>query len=77
MWVNFRLQWSWLIIFNIKGNEDIGLDDINRSAGVIAEKVSPDANVIFGTVIDETLGDKVVVTIVATGVDMESKEEKK
>ena len=65
------------VIFNIKGNEDIGLDDINRSAGVIAEKVSPDANVIFGTVIDETLGDKVVVTIVATGVDMESKEEKK
>ncbi len=63
------------VIFNIKGSEDIGLDEINRSAEIIAERVNPDANVIFGTVIDESLGDKVVVTIVATGV--EEKQEKK
>lgn len=56
------------VIFNIKGSEDIGLDEINRSAEIIAEKVNPEANIIFGTVIDETLGDKVVVTVVATGV---------
>ena len=62
------------VIFNIKGSEDIGLDDINRSAEIIAEKVSPDANIIFGTVIDEDLGDKVVVTVVATGVEEEEKE---
>ena len=64
------------VIFNIKGSEDIGLDEINRSAEIIAERVNPDANVIFGTVIDESLGDKVVVTIVATGA-AERKEENK
>lgn len=63
------------VIFNIKGSEDISLDDINRSAGLISEKVSPDANIIFGTVIDEDLGDEVIVTVVATGV--EKKEESK
>lgn len=62
------------VIFNIKGSEDISLDDINRSATLIGDKVSPDANVIFGTVIDEDLGNEVIVTVVATGV--EEKEEK-
>lgn len=62
------------VIFNIKGSEDISLEDINKSAGLIGEKVSPDANVIFGTVIDEDLGNDVIVTVVATGV--EKKEEK-
>lgn len=57
------------VIFNIKGGEDISLEDINKSASLIGEKVSPDANVIFGTVIDEDLGDNVVVTVVATGVE--------
>lgn len=57
------------VIFNIKGSKNIGLDDINKAAGVISEKISPDANVIFGTVEDKEMGDKVVVTVVATGVD--------
>ena len=57
------------VIFNIKGSEDISLEDINKSASLIGEKVSPDANVIFGTVIDEDLGDEVIVTVVATGVE--------
>lgn len=57
------------VIFNIKGSEDIGLDEINRSVKIISDKVSPDVNMIFGTVIDESLGDKVVVTVMATGVE--------
>lgn len=57
------------VIFNIKGGEDIGLDDINRSAEIIAQKVDEDANVIFGTEIDPDLDKKVIVTIVATGVE--------
>ena len=65
------------VIFNIKGSEDIGLDEINRSAEIIAEKVSPDANIIFGTIIDETLGDKVIVTVVATGVEEKKEKEAK
>lgn len=56
------------VIFNIKGSQDIGLEEINRSAEIISEKASPDANIIFGTVIDESLGDKVIVTVVATGI---------
>ena len=56
------------VIFNIKGGEDIGLEDINRSAEIISEKIDEDANVIFGTEIDPDLDKKVVVTIVATGV---------
>ena len=61
------------VIFNVKGSEDIGLDEINRSADLISERVSPDANIIFGSVIDSSLGDKVIVTGVATGVEDENK----
>ena len=65
------------VIFNIKGGEDISLEDINKSASLIGEKVSPDANVIFGTVIDEDLGDEVIVTVVATGVEEREESNKK
>ena len=65
------------VIFNIKGSEDIGLDDINRSAEIISSKVNPDADVIFGTVIDENLGKKVIVTVVATGVNNVNEKENK
>ena len=61
------------VIFNIKGGEDVSLDDINRSAIMISDRVKPDANIIFGTVIDEDLGNNVIVTVVATGI--EEKEE--
>lgn len=57
------------VIFNICGSEDIGLEDINRSAEIISSKVDSDANIIFGTVIDPSLGNKVIVTVIATGVD--------
>lgn len=62
------------VIFNIKGGEDIGLDDINRSASLISEKVNSEANIIFGTNIKPELGQKVIVTVVATGVE-EKREE--
>jgi cell division protein FtsZ len=64
------------VIFNIKGGEDIGLDDINRSASIIAEKVNPEATVIFGTNIEKELGSKVIVTVVATGVEQKKEEER-
>lgn len=57
------------VIFNIKGGDDIGLDDIYHSAGIVAEKISPDANIIFGTDIEPDLDKKVLVTIVATGIE--------
>ena len=49
--------------------EYLGLSEINTAIQVINDKVSPDANIMFGTVIDETLGDTVEVTVIATGVE--------
>ena len=57
------------VIFNVKGNSDLGLMEINSAVGLINEKVSEDANIIFGTVIDEDMGEDVQVTVIATGVE--------
>ena len=63
------------VIFNFKGNHDLSLIEINNAASLINEKISEDANVIFGTVIDESMDDEVIVTVIATGV--EEKETRK
>ncbi|MGN1302706.1 MAG: cell division protein FtsZ, partial [Clostridia bacterium] len=55
------------VIFNVKGNNELGLMEINSAVTIINEKVSEDANIIFGTVIDENMGDEVQVTVIATG----------
>ena len=57
------------VIFNVKGNNELGLMEINSAVTIINEKVSEDANIIFGTVIDENMGDEVQVTVIATGVE--------
>ena len=57
------------IIFNIKGNDNLSLMEINSAVALINEKVSEDANIIFGTTIDEYMGDEVSVTVIATGVE--------
>lgn len=63
------------VIFNIKGNDTLSLMEINSAVAIINEKVSEDANIIFGTVIDEDMGEGVQVTVIATGV--KEKEEVK
>lgn len=57
------------IIFNVRGNETLSLMEINSATSLINEKVSEDANIIFGTVIDENMGEDVCVTVIATGVE--------
>lgn len=57
------------VIINIKGNEDLGLIEINSAIGLVNDKVDEDANIIFGTVIDEIMGDNVAVTVIATGIE--------
>ena len=57
------------VIFNVKGNNTLSLMEINSAVAIINEKVSEDANIIFGTVIDENMGDEVQVTVIATGVE--------
>lgn len=57
------------VIFNVKGNNELSLMEINSAVAIINEKVSEDANIIFGTVIDENMVDEVQVTVIATGVE--------
>ena len=59
------------VIFNVKGNEQLSLMEINSGIGIINDKINEDANVIFGTVIDENMNDEVEVTVIATGVTEE------
>lgn len=55
------------VLLSIAGNKDLGIQEINDAAEIIAQNVDQDANIIFGTVVDESLGDQVRVTVIATG----------
>lgn len=55
------------ILFAITGGSDVGILEINEAAKVITSSVDPDARVIFGTTIDESLGDEIIVTVIAAG----------
>jgi cell division protein FtsZ len=57
------------VLLNIAGGSDLGLFEVNEAASVIAKAAHPDANIIFGTVVDDTLGDEVRVTVIAAGFD--------
>lgn len=55
------------VLFNITGARNLGLQELHAAAQVISEVVAPDAEIIFGTAIDPSLGDEVKVTVIATG----------
>jgi cell division protein FtsZ len=55
------------ILLNVTGGPDIGLFEVNEAAQVVTSAADQNANVIFGAVIDESLGDEVRVTVIATG----------
>jgi len=57
------------VLLSIAGGSDLGLFEINEAAQVISEQAHPDANIIFGAVIDDSLGDEVRVTVIAAGFD--------
>ena len=57
------------VLLTISGGSDLGLYEVNEAAEVIAQSADPDANIIFGTVIDDALGDEVKVTVIAAGFD--------
>ncbi|MGZ6839109.1 MAG: cell division protein FtsZ, partial [Frankiaceae bacterium] len=57
------------VLMNISGGSDLGLFEINAAAELVAEAAHPEANIIFGTVIDDALGDEVRVTVIAAGFD--------
>lgn len=57
------------VLINITGGLNLGIHEINKASSIIEEAAHPDANIIFGAVIDETMEDEVKVTVIATGFD--------
>jgi cell division protein FtsZ len=57
------------VLLNISGGSDLGLFEINEAAQLVADAAHPEANIIFGAVIDDALGDEVRVTVIAAGFD--------
>ncbi|MGN6473739.1 MAG: cell division protein FtsZ [Mycobacteriales bacterium] len=57
------------VLMNVSGGSDLGLFEIHEAAQLVAESAHPEANIIFGAVIDDALGDEVRVTVIAAGFD--------
>ena len=57
------------VLLSIAGGSDLGLFEISEAANMVSKCAHPDANIIFGTVIDDSLGDEVRVTVIAAGFD--------
>lgn len=57
------------ILLNITGGSDLSLYEVNEASSLIQAEAHEDANIIFGTVIDETMGDEIRITVIATGFD--------
>jgi len=62
------------ILFTVAGDQSLGMYEVNEAAQIITKQADPGARVIFGTVIDETLGDEIKITVVATGFSDEALE---
>lgn len=61
------------VLFNVTGGMDLGMFEIDEAARVITKSIDPDAKVKFGAVIDESLGDEIKITVIATGFDENNK----
>ncbi len=61
------------VIINITGGTNLGLHEVNTAAELVQRSVDPEANIIFGAVIDETLEEDIVITVIATGFEDEEK----
>src|SRR5204863_1471403 len=57
------------VLLSIAGGSDLGLFEINEAAQLVTDAAHPEANIIFGAVIDDALGDEVRVTVIAAGFD--------
>ena len=64
---NMSIKGAKGVLLNITGGKSLGLHEINEAASVIYNQADEDANIILGSVIDENMGDEIIVTIVATG----------
>lgn len=60
------------VIINITGGNNLGLHEVNTAAELVQRSVDPEANIIFGAVIDESMGEEISITVIATGFEKES-----
>ncbi len=60
------------VLLSIAGGSDLGLHEINQAVSMVTDHADEDANIIFGTIIDDSLGDEIRVTVIATGFDAEA-----
>ena len=67
--LEYSMEGAKGVLLSIAGGSDLGLFEANEAASIVREKAHPDANIIFGTVIDDSLGDEVRVTVVAAGFE--------
>lgn len=63
------------VLMNITGSSNMGLFEVNEAAEIVSEAADPDALVIFGAVIDDSMGDELKVTVIATGFDVQQAEQ--
>lgn len=61
------------VLFNITGNRDLGLHEISDASKIVYSLVNEEANIIVGSVIDESMGDEIMVTVIATGLTYDRK----
>jgi cell division protein FtsZ len=65
--LEFSIEGAARLLYNITGGTDLTLAEINEATMVISDSVSPDANIIFGTAIDENLEDEIHISVIAAG----------
>lgn len=65
------------VLLNITAGEDLSLFEVDKVASIAREASDPDANVIFGATIDESLGDEIQITVIATGFLSGEEKDKK
>ena len=65
------------VIISVTGSDDIGLEEVEQASTIIAEMAHPDATIIWGAQLDESIEDTIRVTVVATGLGDDKKNEKK
>ena len=65
------------VLFNVKGSDTLTLFEVNEAAEMIRQMVDPEANIIFGAAIDDSLSDEVQMTVIATGFDADKAAQQK
>jgi cell division protein FtsZ len=70
---DIKIEGARGLLINVAGGKDMSIFEVNEAAEKIKSEAHPDANIIFGAVIDDTLEDKMMVTVIATGLGSETR----